>query len=233
MTEQNGQVQPTEQNDITWSPSAFRALRTALKRPGLVTLHLWSEMPELSVTLDMSGLATLALTGRLVNKVYISKKQAVQDAGKRMDKEPENPESWLDMTNRILEHDDYILAAVIIEPKYYMMDELKQFPGGQPDDGLCILDFDPDMRRAIIKATEVGDEELNNFRTDPVGYAIALSEQRAREIAEQLNSAAGDAVVDSTEVRPSDMVEGEGTREGNSEGSRKRSKKEQAEPATI
>lgn len=226
MAEQNGQTSNTTENNVSWSPESFRALRDALKRPGLVTLHLWPEMPDLSVTLDMSGLGVLRLTGKIVNQILVDKKEAIKKIGDEVeeDKETTDPEKILKLMDAIREHDDYILGAVIVEPKYYMLDEIKRFPGGQPPDGLCILDFEQDMIRAIVRATELGNEELRKFRADPIGHATALAEQRARETAELLGIATGDTVVDQAGLRSSGVDDGEDVREGTAKRGRKRDK---------
>lgn len=193
-----------------WTPEQFRRLRDALRRPGTVTLKLWPELPDLEVTLDLSGYGPLLLSGKLSNAILAAKDRAVQDAAEQMEQHPEDLYTWVEMSNKVLEYHDYILGAVIVKPKYYMLDQLP--PGCQPEDGLCVYDFTPEMRWSIINVLNSGMEELAKFRDDPLGYAAALSERTARSAAERVDSAPRDAVVDQGDVRSGDLARGDASR---------------------
>jgi hypothetical protein len=195
----------TEQN---WTPDEFRALRDAMKQPGLVTLKLWPEMPNLEVTLDMSGLAVLTMTGKLVNRMLIEKDNAVKEAGKKVDDAPTDESGWYDVNKSVMDRHDYILGAMVVKPRYYMMDQLKDIPGGRPSDGLCIFDFDPDMRWAILDAMNGGAEAIAKFRDEPFEYSRALAESTTKRIAERLGVATDDTVVDQTAIQSGDLDTG-------------------------
>lgn len=195
-----------QQNGEVWSPESFRALRNALRRSGLITLNLWPEMPELSVTLDMSGMEMLIIANRLDDKMLEEKEKAMDDAAKALEADRESPRTWHEITRVMLEYQDYILGALIVKPKYYMMDELP--PGLAPDDGVCIHDFTPDMRHAIIKVARGGEEELANFRTDPMGYASILSEQIVRAIASGNDTTGDNPEMAESALQSGDLAEG-------------------------
>jgi hypothetical protein len=192
-----------------WTPEEFRRLREILRRPGVVTLHLWPEAPELAVTLDLSGIGPLILAGKISNRLLAALDGEINAAAEQALAKPaeeQDPYELIELTNKIMQRQDYILAAVIVKPKYYMLDQLP--PGGQPEDGLCIHDFTPDMRLAILEVLNKGVDELAKFRADPVGYATALAERTARDAAERAHLAAGNAVVGQDGVRPGDLVAG-------------------------
>ncbi len=213
----------TEQN---WTPEEFRALRDAMKQPGLITLKLWPEAPHLEVTLDMSGLAVLTMTGKLVNRMLIEKDDAIRQAGKKVDENPTDEQSWYDVNKSVMDRHDYILAAMIVKPRYYMMDQLKDVPGGRPSDGLCIFDFDADMRWAILDAMNGGADAIAKFRDEPFEYSRALAESTTQRIAERLSAATNDTVVDQTAIQSGDLDTGSEQRR---EGKRARKNKEGAE----
>lgn len=225
MTE-NGQ-----HSDVKWSPAAFRALRDAMKRPpGIVTLKLWPEMPEQEVTLDLSGITALVLAGKFTNQMIDAKEQATREAIDHANKNQESALAWRELTQTVLEQHDYILGGVIISPKYYMLDQLP--PGNQPDDGLTVYDFKPEMRWAIINVlqNEGGGEALANFRADPVGYAATFSSERLREDAGGDATTAGDTTLDQNSVQSGDLVEGAGERTRDVRRSDKRGERERKPP---
>lgn len=213
MAEKNGQNKSAE-----WSPVSFRALRDALKRPGIVTLNLWADMPELSVDIDMSGIAPLTLSGKMSNQMIADHEEAVSKASEKLEAEPNNSQSWREITSAVLKQHDYILGAVIIRPKYYMLDEYPD-QNSAPDDGITVWDFTPEMRWAIVDVLNKGGEAFANFRKDPIGYATALSERGATRDAGESDTTTGDAVVDQNAVQSGDLATGDESRSGDDEAS--------------
>lgn len=211
MAEKNGQNKSAE-----WSPVSFRALRDALKRPGIVTLNLWADMPDLSVDIDMSGIAPLTLSGKLSNQMIADHEEAVAKAAEKLEAEPDNSQSWRNITHTIVRQHDYILGAVIIRPKYYMLDEYPD-QNSTPDDGVTVWDFTPEMRWAIVDVLNKGGEAFANFRKDPIGYATALSESASTRNTGESDVTPGNPVVDQNAVQSGDLATGDAARSGNGE----------------
>jgi hypothetical protein len=202
-----------------------------MKQPGLITLNLWPEMPNFEVTLDMSGLAVLAMTGKLVNRMLIDKDETIREAGKKIDENPQDEQGWFEVNKAVMDRHDYILSAVVVKPRYYMMDQLKDIPGGRPSDGLCILDFDPDMRWAILDAMNGGADAIAKFREQPFEYSRALAESTTKRIAEQLSAATNDSVVAETTIRSGDLDSG--SESGRERKRARKSKKGQSPTPTL
>jgi hypothetical protein len=213
----NPNLKPVENPPSKWNPAGFRALRDALKAPGIITIAPWSDAPEFTVTLDLSGIAALTLAGKMSNRMIVEKKKKINDVGERLNGLPEQEESEKtfeeledavhDATSSVLEYHDYVLGSMIIEPKYYMLDQLTD--GIRPDDGLSVFDFDPEMRWAIIKVANGGAEEFQKFRADPIGYSLALSVESTEQVTSRINAATDNALVDTTAVQPGDLASGD------------------------
>ena len=214
----NPNIRPVEtsQKESKWSPAGFRALRDALKAPGIITIAPWPDAPDYTVTLDMSGMAALTLAGKMSNRMIASRKKRIDEVGDKLDelsKRPEEERSFEeledivhDATTSVLEYHDYVLGSVIIDPEYKMLDQLKD--GIRPDDALSVFDFEPEIRWAIIKVLNGGAEEFQKFRADPIGYSLTLSEQSTEQIASRIDAATDDAVVDTTTVQSGDLASG-------------------------
>lgn len=217
--------EPVDISAKKWDKAGFRALRDSLKQPGVITIKPWVDAPEFEVTLDLSGIGALVLTGKLSNKMIAEKRKAISDVGENLkevgtkvdnNEELAGDESVTDALNNatiaVLDYHDYILSAVVSDPKYYMMDEVKKMNTLHPDDGLSVFDFDAELRWAIVKVLNEGAEEYRKFRADPIGYSIALSEQSLRDATGGDVSTTDNAVVDQTMVQSGDLASGDSGR---------------------
>jgi hypothetical protein len=180
-TEPNGTARP-------WTAADVRALRDATNRPGLVTVPVFGDAQP-PVTLDLSGISLLTLTGRIPNPLLVERSAAIGTAGDALQAAPQDPQAVHATVRAILEYHDLILAAVVIAPRYYALDQLP--PGAQPEDGLTVFDFDAEMRSAIMHVLNQGGDELASFRTDPCGFAARLASEGVRDAAESDADAPG------------------------------------------
>jgi hypothetical protein len=152
-----------------WTPADLRALRAATNRTGIVTVPVFGD-DQPPVTLDLSGIGLLTLTGRIPNPLLVERTEVLSIAGDRFQAEPTSPQAVHDLAQAVLDYHDLILTAVVIAPKYYALDEIP--PGAQPDDGLTIFDFDAEMRTAIMRVVNLGGDELATFRGDAGASAV-------------------------------------------------------------
>lgn len=230
----------------TWDKAGFRALRDALKQPGIITIKPWADAPDFEITLDLSGIGALILTGKLSNRMIVEKRKAIgssgdklKEVGQKIDDNQELndadniTEVLNDATTAVLDYHDYILGSIVSNPKYYMMDEIKKMNTLHPDDGLSVFDFDAELRWAIIKVLNEGGEEFQKFRTDPIGYSITLSEQNLLDASGGNVPPPDNAVVDQSTLQSGDLRGGDGQRSGTDTNSDQQVSDETAESATI
>lgn len=178
---------------MSYSPADLAALRRAIGRGGVQELP--DVLPGIVLKVDLGGLAELVRRGALDNVLLVDAHEASQAAeAARQEAQTEDPEAeapatqqviWESLKKRDIWH-DAVLAAFVVEPHYYRLEELP--PGAAPEDGLCLFDFDEKsgVRDLVVSLALNGWEGLAPFRAVLGMLAVGRDGDAAAPAAEQL-----------------------------------------------